>query len=120
MIDKEKFKEAVLSSIQFTGNGTPYLIVEDELLICPFCKNEMEKIAMKGLYCGCENSIKYSNEFYECITNLDKLNLKINEMKKSIEPLSLSYFKEFFKLKMLPDLQKEVNLVISDIENMEI
>jgi len=119
MISGEEFKNLVLSSIQYSGNGMPYLIVNDDTLICPFCSKQL-KIENSFIRCNCEESLLFIEKFIKYNIALEQVNNEIKLLKESIKPKSLKFFKEFFQKELLHKIQEEYNRNIKEILELEL
>jgi hypothetical protein len=114
MINKEEFKNLAESSVNFSSEGVPYLILKDDLMICPFCLKRI-KMSSKKLQCECENSKEFSKKFIFNISQINDFQKQIILMKEEIQKKSIEYFKGHFQNFLLPQLQKEFDNNVKDI-----
>jgi hypothetical protein len=117
MINKEEFLKLVNSSIQY-NNGTPYLILNDSIMICPFCQKE---ILMKNnqLQCSCEVSINFKERYNSLRKEFEEKKLEFVLLEKEVKYASLSFFKKHFYEVIMPQLKEEFNKNIEDILNIK-
>jgi hypothetical protein len=120
MINKEEFKKLVQSSISYSSNGFPYFILEDTVMICPFCKKELKNKKISGEFqitCDCDNSKKFADLYLNHLKIIEKEKFEIFSLEKDINKLSLEFFKDYFKIKIIPELKEEFNKNIDEILN---
>jgi hypothetical protein len=114
MIDVENFKDLVNSSINYTGEGVPYLIIDEEGMACPFCHRGLG--LKKGVIeCGCDKSIEFAKTFLHYFQLIEESKRHIEQLKVGIECESLKFFKEYFKVQVLPKLKKEFDSEVEKI-----
>jgi len=117
MLEVEDFKQLIKQSIIYkTKNdpNIPYFIIEDTLIICPYCK---QQIKMKDgfISCNCIDALEAKKVYNALFNELESVQKRIQSLNNKIEETAIETFISYYKEKVIPRLQEEFDSKNKDI-----
>ena len=124
MIEVSEFIGIIKNSIQYKTKddiSTPYLILEDELMICPYCGKDLKMDKAKKIYCNCQKSEELRKQYNSLFNQIKILNDQVETLNTQLQQHALERFKTYYKEKVMPRILNDIsgkNAAILAIESI--